>query len=223
MFTLDLPGLQNSGGPPEEDEVEGETLGQRLRRLKAKKDPHSTTRTISGDFASEIMSQFGGLGEQPKPAVNGNAQPQADGGDDSEEETLAQRRARLQAGKAQSRNVSGESSARPTMNKRRSMADILQAHPAAGAGSRVASNDRVPLPSSHTPKTPWTMQVQQRALSGEQGGYHYGGYANEVHSNGHRNGGVPNPMMFNGLAAQNGVPEVRNREMIDRWRQSVRY
>ncbi|KAL8869555.1 MAG: hypothetical protein Q9174_004190 [Haloplaca sp. 1 TL-2023] len=223
MFTLDLPGLQDSGGPPEDDEVEGETLGQRLRRLKAKKDPHSTGRTISGDFASEIMSQFGGLGEQPKQALNGTVQAKADDGEDSEEETLAQRRARLQAEKAKSRNASGESGARPTMNKRRSMADILQFHPAAGAGSRVASNDKVPLPSSHTPKTPWTMQVQQRALSGEQGGYHYGGHANEVEGNGQRNGGVPNPMMLNGLAAQNGVPEVRNRDMIDRWRQSVRY
>lgn len=225
MFTLDLPGLQDSDGhqaAADEDEVEGETLAQRLKRLKAKKDPNST-RTISGDFASEIMSQFAGsLGDPAKPTADGDAQPE------EEEETLAQRRARLQAEKDRSRDVSGDSSGRPVLNKRRSMADLLQAHPAAGASSRVPSNEsKHPLPSSTTPKTPWTMQVQQRALSGENpmDGVYPGNRTNGVKVNGHGNGGyhgVPNPLMFNGLA-QKGVGEVRNRDMIDRWRQSVMY
>ncbi|KAL9596286.1 MAG: hypothetical protein Q9179_004673 [Wetmoreana sp. 5 TL-2023] len=247
MYTLDLPGLQNDtplADTAEEGEIENETLAQRLKRLKAKKDAPNNDRTISGDFASEIMSQFGGLDNQEaKPATNGNMQPAAE--EEEEEETLAQRRARLQAEKeGKSRNVGGESSAaRPEINNRRSMADLLQAHPAAGAGSRVPSIEtKAPLPSSATPKTPWTMQVQQRALSGEHpmngvngeypGGMKMSGVSMNGNGNRDVNGlggdyGVPNPLMFNGLAqkgvGEKGVGEVRNRDMIDRWRQSVLY
>ncbi|KAL8946790.1 MAG: hypothetical protein Q9222_006861 [Ikaeria aurantiellina] len=236
MYTLDLSGLQNSSSnhnaAPNEEEVEGETLAQRLKRLKAKKEASSTanlnTRTISGDFASEIMSQFGGLGEQEKPApVNNDAEP--------EEETLAQRRTRLQAEK--SRNISGEGNDANSpiiVNKRRSMADLLQAHPT--VGSRVPSNntnEKSPLPSSATPKTPWTMQVQQRALSGETSALNGGNgirYLGPHHGNGSGNGagrhqrnGVLNPLMFGGKvdAGGGGMGEVRNKDMIDRWRQSV--
>ncbi|KAI4187344.1 MAG: hypothetical protein LQ346_005508 [Caloplaca aetnensis] len=241
MYQLDLPVLQNGSpqqraGPDSEDE--GETLAQRLKRIKATRMP-SNNRTVSGDFTSEVLSQFGGLEDQkPNPVITtkNNVGPEPE----EEEETLAQRRARLQAEK---RHVSGESTnglARPILNKRRSMADILQAHPAAGAGSRVPSNEKVPLPSSNAPKTPWTMQVQQRALSGElpalngaNGAYYprgqlpVKGNGAAVNGNGNGNGyqGVPNPLMFSGGGADRGggVPEVRNRDMIDRWRQSVLY
>ncbi|KAL9582397.1 MAG: hypothetical protein Q9212_003319 [Teloschistes hypoglaucus] len=238
MYTLDLPGLQNGGDQQaavDEDEVENETLAQRSRRLKAQKERPANNRTISGDFASEIMSQFGGLEDNkanPPPTINNHNTDKGKAAerreeDEEEEETLAQRRTRLQAEKqGQSRNVSsGDSNPRPAMmthNKRRSMADILQAHPAAGAGSsRVPSGgggetSKIPLPSSATPKTPWTMQVQQRALSGEHGGIHGG-----VQGNGYN--GVPYPMLLNGMAKDTGVGEVRNRDMIDRWRQSVLY
>ncbi|KAL8716590.1 MAG: hypothetical protein Q9225_006091 [Loekoesia sp. 1 TL-2023] len=229
MFSLDLPGLQNNSSQQAaavEDEEEGETLAQRLKRLKATRNP-SNNKSVSDDFASEIMSQFDGLNNQEKqPAANVTPEPE-------EEETLAQRRARLQAEKNKSRNVSGESNgvARPPMNKRRSMADLLQAHPAAGAGSRIPSHEKVPLPSSTTPKTPWTMQVQQRALSGEIPALneinHTNGAGAGVNGNGHS--GVPNPLIFNGNGSaldglkQQGVGDVRNRDMIDRWRQSVMY
>ncbi|KAL8761141.1 MAG: hypothetical protein Q9184_002716 [Pyrenodesmia sp. 2 TL-2023] len=235
MYSLDPLILQNGttqhlAAPDSEDE--GETLAQRLKRIKATRIP-SNNRPVSGDFTSEMLSQFGGVEDQKQNAViKTAADPEPD-----EEETLAQRRARLQAEKRQSRNASGESThglTRPTVNKRRSMADILQAHPAAGAGSRVPSNEKGPLPSSATPKTPWTMQVQQRALSGElpalngaNGAYSRGQYmdGNGAAVNGNGYHGVPNPLMFSGNRAdrQGGVPEVRNRDMIDRWRQSVLY
>ncbi|KAL8895444.1 MAG: hypothetical protein Q9207_008171 [Kuettlingeria erythrocarpa] len=245
--TLGPPALQNGSpqqlaGPDSEDE--GETLAQRLKRIRATRMP-SNNRTVSGDFTSEILSQFGGLEDQtstPVLTTKNNVGPEPE---EAEEETLAQRRARLQAEKRQSRNVSDESTSgptRPILNKRRSMADILQAHPAAGAGSRVLSNGQAPLPSSNAPKTPWTMQVQQRALSGElpaalngaTGAYPRGQlplYGNGAAVNGNGNGnvngyhGVPNPLMFSGKGADRGggVPEVRNRDMIDRWRQSVLY
>ncbi|KAL9599011.1 MAG: hypothetical protein Q9219_004126 [cf. Caloplaca sp. 3 TL-2023] len=220
-YTLDLPGLQNGvsqQAATSEDEEEGETLAQRLKRLKATRMP-SNTKSISGDFPSEIMSQFGGLDDKGKPS-DANVIPEPE-----EEETLAQRRARLQAEKNKSRNVSGEDDGlvRPVMSKRRSMADLLQAHPAAGASSRVPSNDRTPLPSSHTPKTPWTMKVQQRALSGDMPALN----GNRAHGNGHT--GVPNPLMFGGNGAQldssnhESMGEVRNKDMINRWRQSIMY
>ncbi|KAL8674390.1 MAG: hypothetical protein Q9168_001182 [Polycauliona sp. 1 TL-2023] len=227
MYTLDRPGLQNNSLQPivpvDDDEDEGETLAQRIKRLKATKIPNNEKRNVSDDFASEIMSQFGGLDTQEKP-------PPTEIDNEPQEETLAQRRARLQAEK--SRNVSGESNgvARPNVNKRRSMADLLQAHPTAGAGSRVSShNEKTPLPSSNAPKTPWTMQVQQRALSGEVPpalrAINGNGVNPRLRSGGQH--GVPNPLMFNANGpAMNGmggdgVGEVRNRDMIDRWRQSV--
>ncbi|KAI4116179.1 MAG: hypothetical protein LQ345_003360, partial [Seirophora villosa] len=235
MYTLDLPGLQTEStqqGTPNEDDDEGETLAQRLKRLKATRVPNNN-RTVSGDFASEIMSHFGGLEDpkkQPSPSNNknnNNASPEPE-----EEETLAQRRARLQAAKHQSRNASGETSNGTTrlaaMNKRRSMADLLQAHPAAGAGINnnwtVSTNNEkaLPLPSSAAPKTPWTMQVQQRALSGAE--------VPPAATNGMVRKGVPNPLLLYGEAKLGGGPdggggvgEVRNRDMVDRWRQSVLY
>ncbi|KAL8690942.1 MAG: hypothetical protein Q9224_004286, partial [Gallowayella concinna] len=178
MYTLDLPDLQNNHSTQHllsnndvGDDDEGETLAQRLKRLKATKIPDNTDkRNVSDDFASEIMSQFGGLDQQQEKSLPTPTPSNMD--IEPEEETLAQRRARLQAEK--SRNVSGEGVPHPKVEKRRSMADLLQAHPGAGAGtgnSRVPSasfkNEKGPLPSSHAPKTPWTMQVQQRALSGE--------------------------------------------------------
>lgn len=234
MYTLDQPGLPNNSRQhiapiDDDDDDEGETLAQRLKRLKATKIPNNDKRNVSDDFASEIMSQFGGLDTREKPTAT-------DPENEPQEETLAQRRTRLQAEK--SRNISGESNdiARPNVNKRRSMADLLQAHPAAGASSRVSShNEKIPLPSSNAPKTPWTLQVQQRALSGEMpppplraisgNGAEY----NRVSSGGGQHG-VPNPLMFNanvaasnGLGDGGGVGEVRNRDMVDRWRQSVMY
>ena len=231
MYTLDLPSFEANQPPitqPDDDEVEGETLAQRLKRLKNKKQQSSQGRTISGGFASEIMSQLG-VPEAGKPASKEAAPSPSP---DPEDETLAQRRARLQAEK-EARNVSNGSNARPPMTKRRSMADLLQAHPAAGAGSRVSSNEKpMPLPSSVAPKTPWAMKVQQRALSGEMPAVDgaFGAFHPPVNGNANSrgravSGGVPNPLILNGLNGidSDGVAEVRNRDMIDRWRQSVHY
>ncbi|KAF7910781.1 uncharacterized protein EAF01_002290 [Botrytis porri] len=128
-------------GAPVVEEEEGETLAQRIRRLKEQGGTATglpATRPVSGDFASEMMSQFGG------DLLN------ADGGKgkgkevsttpvNEEEETLGQRRKRLQAEKeAREKEVgtAGDADATPeplVINKMNSMADILSAHPAAGA------------------------------------------------------------------------------------------
>lgn len=129
--------------PPEEDEHEDETLGQRLRRLKTKdaldtaisdvapKDGERPESTLMND----VMSQFAGLGvnkEAGKSAAeDGNAVPE-------EEETLGQRRARLQ----REREASGEAStARPPLRTTQSMANLLSSNP---VGSRQASGESQP-------------------------------------------------------------------------------
>ena len=115
---------------------EGETLGQRLKRLQA---TNITTKTpsIIGEFASEVMSQFGG------PATADEATGLKAQDFDVEEETLGQRRKRLQAEKqGKSHDVSGQSidATVPQLKKRHSMADILQAHPV--SEKRVMSQER---------------------------------------------------------------------------------
>jgi hypothetical protein len=125
------------------EEVEGETLAQRIKRLKEQGETGTglpAARPVSGDFASEMMSQFGG--ELVKEDVKGKGKETETPPANEEEETLGQRRKRLQAEReAREKEVGagGEASQEGlVVNKRRSMADILSAHPAAGAG-RAAS------------------------------------------------------------------------------------
>ncbi|TVY59431.1 hypothetical protein LCER1_G000605 [Lachnellula cervina] len=124
--------MMNLATSPAEPEEEGETLAQRIRRLKEDGTANHlpTTRPISGDFASEMLSQFGDL----------NVEAAGKGKEKEivapEDETLGQRRKRLQAERdARAKEVGSQ------LNKRRSMADILQAHPSAGAG-RTASYEK---------------------------------------------------------------------------------
>jgi hypothetical protein len=107
-------------GEPEDPTEEGETLAQRIRRLKETTIP--ATRPVSGDFASEMMSQFGGDAMTDTKGKGKEVVP-------PEEETLGQRRKRLQAEASARAKEVGQ----PGLNTRRSMADILQAHPSAGA------------------------------------------------------------------------------------------
>ena len=134
----------------QDPEHEHETLGQRLKRLRNAKaaDPSQYTstlhhpqqpqqpqsnhhsrapsRALSTDFASEVLSQVGIPAptnvEIPSLTHPTSKTPRAleDEGEEEEEETLAQRRARLQAEKE---------ATKPPMNKRHSMASILAAHP----------------------------------------------------------------------------------------------
>lgn len=235
MYTLNVPGPANHA--TEAPEMENETLAQRAERLR-RRNPDSQPRPISGDFASEVMSQLGGLTPGTSQVVNGPSSKTPD----LEEETLGQRRKRLQAEReAKSRQVSGESddvAARPPLSNRRSMADILQAHPAAGA--------RGPPPTVH--QTQWTIKQQQQApsnylalasgmgLLGPPGAPGMGPVANPG-----LNGFMPNPLVYShtlmnpggrvpyrgatGLLA--GQPPIEldpnRRATIDRWRQSVMY
>lgn len=120
---LEVPGATMP--QPESEEDEGETLAQRLRRLKDQQNLDEAVvdvrkSTVSHDFATEMMSQFGINEEKAEPA----ASPAEEG----EEETLGQRRARLQA-EALARGDANPHGSRPPLRASMSMADVLGAHP----------------------------------------------------------------------------------------------
>ena len=210
---------------PEEDKDDhpGETLAQRIKRLRATQIPNKP-RAVSNDFASEMMSQLGGLSPNEQP------QPEREPTEPTEpkreitktppfevEETLGQRRKRLQAeAAARSRNTSnemaGNETVRPSLPQRRSMADILQVHPAAGAGGiRSVSNELKYTPAPKTRNTSWAMQVNEQAGMGK------------IKADGAPNR-LPHPMVAGRQRQVSGTEEsLKKGDMIDRWRQSVMY
>ncbi|KAK7723584.1 hypothetical protein SLS57_004398 [Botryosphaeria dothidea] len=136
--------------PPQkqESEDEEEPLAARRERLKRKEALNSAlgdmgSRPISGDFASEMMSQFGGLKDAEEKSKD--ASPKTPGAVNEEEETLGQRRARLQAealarGATTPSGLSPGNPLRPPLKASRSLADILSAHPAGHQADKI-SND----------------------------------------------------------------------------------
>lgn len=137
---LGVNGADAEQGDGEEDD--GETLAQRLRRLKDRENLNGalgdiSTRPVSGDFASELLSQLGG------PATK-EEQKQAEPHNE-EEETLGQRRARLQA-EALAKNglkppgTIPSQSTRPPLRQSHSMAELLSMHPSGHVANKV-SND----------------------------------------------------------------------------------
>jgi hypothetical protein len=141
----------------DDDEDEDETLAQRVQRIKAAGGTATglpASRPVSEAFTNELLSQFGGDALNPKSNSSADANGknnktkylavdrslQASPAGDEEEETLGQRRKRLQAEKeARDAEVALGSSpsatnllspdTRPAVVKRHSMADILSAHP----------------------------------------------------------------------------------------------
>ncbi|KAI1780250.1 hypothetical protein F4818DRAFT_419 [Hypoxylon cercidicola] len=143
--SLRAPSLQLRVHTPEEDEVEGETLGERMRRLKAREqdnNPLPQARPVSSAFSAELLSQIGDAYREDKSDEksqdNQKFQPK------EEEETLGQRRRRLQAERdARDGRLAGTiptSSAAgdvTKLTKRHSLADVLGAR----NGSRAILSD----------------------------------------------------------------------------------
>ena len=147
--------------PVKEDEDEGETLGQRLKKLRTKNvldtaignldtPPKDGERPIS-TWSVDVLSQFGGLdAAEKKDASDPNAVPSPPAQatpltqEELENETLGQRRARLQREReaAEAAGTAPEASASPAVRPSRSMADLLSVNPA-GAGKR-ATKDHQP-------------------------------------------------------------------------------
>lgn len=122
-----------SFGGAEQEEEEGETLGERMRRLK-REEEESLPKAwpVSGAFSSELLSQFGDLEDKKKEEEKEDEVVK----DEGEEETLGERRKRLQAEREAGglRPVAHQQSASYSSShgKRLSMAGILAAHPKRG-------------------------------------------------------------------------------------------
>lgn len=136
-------------GTPDVEEEEGETLAQRIRRLKEQGGTATglpAARPVSGDFATEMMSQFGGDLMNDKGKGKEKEKEVSTTPVNEEEETLGQRRKRLQAEREAREKEVGSSGGADAdavpeplvINKMNSMADILSAHPAAGASRNIS-------------------------------------------------------------------------------------
>ena len=149
-------------GEDGEGEEGGETLGERLRRMKTKDAldgaiadvaPKEGERPLS-KFSDEVLTSFGGLDVEDKADVHASPGAQKNVGSSpqpEEEETLGQRRARLQrereASGEQSRNVSGGSTdpRPPLLRSSSSLANLLAANP---IGQRASAKSHQPAQGS---------------------------------------------------------------------------
>ncbi|KAJ6789138.1 hypothetical protein PWT90_01530 [Aphanocladium album] len=135
--------------PPEE--LEGETLTDRRKRLasEAEKEKELSlppTRPVSTAFSAELLSQFDPVeaGRLEGPADGKGAQGNSIA---PEEETLGQRRRRLQAEKAareqeMAHGATAAGSAGNSKERRMSMASVLSAHPRKSPDLRVQEEMR---------------------------------------------------------------------------------
>ncbi|KAK1989873.1 hypothetical protein LX36DRAFT_686320 [Colletotrichum falcatum] len=116
----------------DDEAVEGETLAERMRRLRAKDEADHNNlpkpRAVSMTFSNEMFAQFGNSDKQPEDKGK-----EAEVRPDEAEETLGQRRKRLQAereAREQEMMLSGgpvEPEA-PPLRKKHSLADVLGSH-----------------------------------------------------------------------------------------------
>lgn len=205
-YTLDVPGLEDEqdGG-----EDENETLAQRVRRLKAREDREKN------NFADDLLSRFG---DQPNTnnSSDGDKLKQDAAGGEPEEETLGQRRKRLQA---EARN-------------RQSTSSLLQP-PRLTMADHPASTVTRPTAGLHSQHHSFQYPSSTFAPMGSRGASmsHLPYPMNPAYQYGN---GIPPPnMMQNPYAMSNtsfaavGQPETmvdpRQRDIIDRWRLSVRH
>lgn len=137
---------------PEKEEDEGETLAQRLKRLRTKEALDNTVKGLApadGDrpvstWSNEILSQFGGLdpkdSDDKKDATTNRKSlpPQAaPTPEELENETLGQRRARLQREREASAGA-----AQPAIRASNSMANLLSANPVSSANRKTSTDHR---------------------------------------------------------------------------------
>ncbi|KAK8862260.1 hypothetical protein PGQ11_008495 [Apiospora arundinis] len=138
---------------PPDDEVEGESLGDRMRRLRAKEEGDNLlprARPVSMAFSTELFSQLGDTFKEDENAGSQDKGKQKATGPVEEEETLGQRRRRLQAEReAREREMGGGAPLNPNMpppgimpklDKRHSLADVLGNN---NSSRRVLSDPRM--------------------------------------------------------------------------------
>ncbi|KAI9777605.1 MAG: hypothetical protein M1839_008659 [Geoglossum umbratile] len=137
MHQLEVPRIPSRDGSADSGDEEEETLAVRIARLKSK---GAATGDASSEFATDLISRFGG--EKPNTGAGGDgAVGRGKERDSPDEETLGQRKKRLQAEReARAKEVaSGDQSGLSKLKQRRSLADILQVHPV--SSSRNVSSE----------------------------------------------------------------------------------
>ncbi|RYP91215.1 hypothetical protein DL770_002692 [Monosporascus sp. CRB-9-2] len=145
---------------PEGNENENETLGERMRRLRAREEaenPLPRARPVSAAFSTELLSQLGDAFKEDEPDAKSkeNAKGKRESQAPEEEETLGQRRRRLQAEREAREREMGSSTplaagtaaatsldAPPSLKQRHSMADVLSANTRTVIGNPRAEMDR---------------------------------------------------------------------------------
>jgi hypothetical protein len=228
--TLRPPSPQLRVVTPEEEEIEEETLGDRLRRLRARDDsnPLPQARPVSSAFSTELLSQLGDAFKEEGESEGKDAEK--DKGKDKaqpteEEETLGQRRRRLQAEReareremARAQLTGGRTSVSPHLTKRRSLADVLGAY----SGKPVLSDPRAEAERARQEEAARYKRDQEQKFAAlrhqmpaslstpnlvKPGGYMSGRF------NDGTGGGLGQPrdsMVMGGLASNSGLPNPAN-------------
>ncbi|OJJ49424.1 hypothetical protein ASPZODRAFT_129883 [Penicilliopsis zonata CBS 506.65] len=241
MHSMEVPpvaALSDSGD-------EEETLAQRLKRLRGKDGPSTAT---GSDFTSEVLAELTSRTDsdsrQDRNSGNVAAAPGEEEAEEQEEETLAQRRNRLatesktatittttippslpltgQKAIKERRSMAAIPQTHPTVLGRQSSHDLLLSQPTRGSrhpyqqpqygGSRM-SMYQLPTTFSQPVGGPYTPQYPGYHMANPYG-YAAGGY--HYHE--------PQPLGMGGLGGMGYTPAIDpgQRDVIDRWRQSIR-
>ena len=230
-----------------ESEDEGETLAQRMERLRAAKGDNKDKtdekkNSISSTFTTEVLNQLG-LGKEKEKENEGAKEAKKDGKekDNMEGETLGERRRRLQqkeGGKPQQQQQQQQQN-NNTLKTRRSMADILQEYPAnthdqkmmmMGGGARGNMNTHHQLPPSRSMyQLPGFNQTHNALYQSQYAmvnpymrspAYGVNPYARHTTLGLGGNFGQGVPYGYK-PTQQPSTIEPAQREMIERWRESV--
>lgn len=206
----------------DDEEEEGETLAERMRRLRGQNPADSE---FASQLLAEIDTRTGVAPKEPEPEPT----PAADA---HEDETLAQRRMRLQKENGPPRGNA------KNLHMRRSMAALPQTRPAQQHIARQSSHDVLPYGNAMSGQYASRMSMQSLPLyPGYQApmGYQMGAQPYGYGGMGHPAAQAYNSMMMGvpgGMAyampagcgpnmTQQPVDPVQQ-EFIDRWRQSIR-
>ncbi|KAI1382839.1 uncharacterized protein F4822DRAFT_98365 [Hypoxylon trugodes] len=166
--SLRAPSPQLRVHTPEEEEVEGETLGERMRRLKAREQNSlPQARPVSSAFSAELLSQLGDTFKEDESESKSQGKPKAPAKE--EEETLGQRRRRLQAEReARERAMTSNmltgvtpEVATSKLTKRHSLADVL----GAGGSKTVLRDPRADAARARQEEAARYQQDQDRKLA----------------------------------------------------------
>lgn len=181
-----LQDVQVEGGEDESGGEEGgETLAQRLRKLKTKEALDTAISDVAArdgerplsTFTDDVMNQFADPSAQPSsgPGTKGKDVPATAGAEqapeaeeeEEEEETLGQRRARLQREQEEedSKPLASLASARPSNGLRSStsLANLLATNPV-GSGNRARSREHVPAQGTLLHASAQQQAKQRQAL-----------------------------------------------------------